>query len=335
LKKRKGDRLNGRGKILLISAFQAPFIESDIAILETRFIVMKQIGSGWSAFLKILYKIFAAELVFCWFASTYAFAGVFLSRLIGIPSFIVAGGVDAAKMEDIGYGIWLNPFKARLVRYAFRKATAVLAVDPSIRDKIIGLAGYDGKNIICVPCGFDTDFWKPLGPKEKIVLTVASVNDPLTWKVKGIDILLDAARRSPSVSFFIVGISSEFAARYTPPINMNFLGRIPRKDVLQYYQKAQVYCQPSRSEGLSNALCEAMACGCTPVASDVGGNPTAVGDTGILVPSSDAVRLALAIGQALGMDLSWGARARARIVALFPIQKREKDLMNILADGEL
>lgn len=295
---------------------------------------MEQIGSGITAVFKIFLKIFSADLVFCWFASTYAFVGVFLSRLVGIPSFIVAAGVDAAKMEDIGYGIWLNPFKARLVRYAFRKATAVLAVDPSIRDKIIHLAGYDGGNIVCIPCGFDTDFWKPLGPKEKIVLTVAAVNDPLTWKVKGIDIFLEVARRLPVVSFFIVGISPEFAARYNPPINVNCLGKIPREDVLQYYQRALTYCQPSRSEGLSNALCEAMACGCIPVASQVGGNPTAVGDAGLIVPPVDAVKLAVAINQALGMDASYGARARARIVALFPLQKREKDLLAILLGGE-
>jgi len=293
---------------------------------------MKQIGNGLGAAFKIIFKIFTAERVFCWFASSYAFVGVFLARFLGIPAYVVAAGVDAAKNEEIGYGIWLNPFKARLARYVYRKATTVLAVDPSISDSVIRLAEYDGKNIICLPTGYDTDFWKSLGPKEKIVLTVAAANDPLTWKVKGIDILLDAARRLPAVSFVIVGVTSDFAERYQPPINVKCIGKIARNDILPFYQRALVYCQPSRSEGLSNALCEAMACGCIPVATRIGGNPTAIGDTGLLVPPGDAVKLALAINQAFGMDVSYGARARARIVALFPWQKRETELLNILSE---
>jgi glycosyltransferase involved in cell wall biosynthesis len=331
----KGDQTTGKRKILFISAFSAPFIEDDIRILETRYDVIKQIGSGPGAFFKIFLKIFAADKVFCWFASSYSFAGVFLARLLGIHAYVVAAGVDASKNEEIGYGIWLNPFKARLVRYVFRKATTVLAVDTSIRDSIVRLAGYNGDNIVCLPTGYDTEFWKPLGPKDKIVLTVATANDPLTWKVKGIDILLETARRLPAVSFVIVGVSLEFAKQYQPTINVKFIGKITRNEVLPYYQRAYVYCQPSRSEGLSNALCEAMACGCIPVATQVGGNPTAVGDTGLLVPTGDAVKLAIAINQALEMDVSFSTLSRARIVALFPGQKRETDLLNILNEGAL
>jgi glycosyltransferase involved in cell wall biosynthesis len=255
--------------------------------------------------------------------------------MLGIQSYVVAAGVDSVKNEELGYGIWINSFKAKLVRYVFSKATKVFAVDPSIRDSIIRLAGYDGKNIVCVPTGYDTDFWRPLGPKEKIVLTVATANDPLTWKVKGIDILLETARKLPAVSFIIVGTAPEFAESYKPPINVKCVGKINRNEVLPYYQSAYVYCQPSRSEGLSNALCEAMACGCIPVATQIGGNPTAVGDTGLLIPANDPVKLALAINQALGMDASYGTRARARVVALFSWQKRENDLLNILSETSL
>jgi glycosyltransferase involved in cell wall biosynthesis len=327
--------LNNKPKILFISAFSAPFIEDDIRILEKKYKVIKQIGKGPFAFLKIICKSLLADLVFCWFGSTYAFLGVLLSRMMGMRSYVVAAGVDSAKNEEIGYGIWLNPFKAKLVRYAFCKATQVLAVDPSIRDNIIRLAGYDGKNIVCIPTGYDTEFWKPLGPKEKSVLTVAKANDPLTWKVKGIDVLFEAARRLPMVSFTIVGIAPEFADLYKPPINVKCIKKIERNDVLPYYQKQLVYCQPSRSEGLSNALCEAMACACIPVATQVGGNPTAVGDAGLLVPAGDAVKLAVAVNKALAMDFSYGIRARARIVALFPWQNRETELLDILTESEL
>jgi glycosyltransferase involved in cell wall biosynthesis len=101
-----------------------------------------------------------------------------------------------------------------------------------------------------------------------------------------------------------------------------------RYDLLPFYQSAKVYCQPSRWEGLPNALCEAMCCGCIPVATEVGGNPTAVGHTGFLVPTYNIEALTMAIQKALGADQVYGMEARARIVALFPKEKREAELLH-------
>jgi glycosyltransferase involved in cell wall biosynthesis len=50
-----------------------------------------------------------------------------------------------------------------------------------------------------------------------------------------------------------------------------------------------VFCQPSRSEGMSNALLEAMGCGLPCVATGVGGTPEVLEDgrTGYIVPSEE------------------------------------------------
>ena len=58
---------------------------------------------------------------------------------------------------------------------------------------------------------------------------------------------------------------------------------------------ADIYCQPSRSEGLGLAVLEAMAAGKPIVASAVGGIPEALGETGVLVAPDDpdALRVAL------------------------------------------
>jgi glycosyltransferase involved in cell wall biosynthesis len=55
-----------------------------------------------------------------------------------------------------------------------------------------------------------------------------------------------------------------------------------------------VFVLPSLSEGFSNSLLEAMACGCCPVASRVGGTPELVrdGDCGILFESGGVAQLA-------------------------------------------
>lgn len=48
--------------------------------------------------------------------------------------------------------------------------------------------------------------------------------------------------------------------------------------VTEWLSRMDIFVLPSRSEALSNALMEAMACGCCPVASRVGGNPELIDD---------------------------------------------------------
>jgi len=59
-------------------------------------------------------------------------------------------------------------------------------------------------------------------------------------------------------------------------------------------REIDIFVLPSLSEAFSNSLLEAMACGCTAVASHVGGNPEAVthGETGLLFEAGNAVALA-------------------------------------------
>jgi glycosyltransferase involved in cell wall biosynthesis len=70
-----------------------------------------------------------------------------------------------------------------------------------------------------------------------------------------------------------------------------------RNDVADLLRCVDVFVLPSRVEGVSNTLLEAMATGVPVVATRVGGNPELVDDevTGILVPPNDAESMASAI----------------------------------------
>jgi glycosyltransferase involved in cell wall biosynthesis len=316
--------------LLFISAFHTPFIQDDIDFLEKHFIVRKKVGHGPGAAMAIAGGAFGSDVVFCWFASVYAFIGVFLGKILGVKSIVVVGGVDVAADKELQYGIWLSPWRARLVRFALRKATQVLVVDPSLKDDAVRLAGYEGRNIRYLPTGYNPMTWKPMGEKEPEVLTIAVANDKSRLRVKGIDILVEAARRLPGMTFTIIGVDQRLSHSLSPPLNMHFLPIMARSELLPYYQRAKVYCQPSLREGLPNTLCEAMLCGCVPVGSDTGGIRTAVGDTGILVPPGDVDALVASLQQAMGVRNDAGARARARIVAMFPREKRETELLALL-----
>lgn len=70
-----------------------------------------------------------------------------------------------------------------------------------------------------------------------------------------------------------------------------------RTDVPDVMRGLDLFVLPSRAEGISNTILEAMACGLPVVATAVGGNPELVvpGDTGALVPAADDRALADAI----------------------------------------
>jgi len=72
-----------------------------------------------------------------------------------------------------------------------------------------------------------------------------------------------------------------------------------RSDVAQLLPQFDVFALPSQAEGISNTLLEAMACGCAPVATDVGGNPELVeeGANGLLVSPQDSNALAAALAR--------------------------------------
>jgi glycosyltransferase involved in cell wall biosynthesis len=78
---------------------------------------------------------------------------------------------------------------------------------------------------------------------------------------------------------------------------------------LPFYRLAALAALPSRIEGLSQALLEAMALGLPVLASEAGGNSDLVtsGETGLLVPPLDPVAWALALDRVLG-DAAFRAR---------------------------
>ncbi len=119
--------------------------------------------------------------------------------------------------------------------------------------------------------------------------------------VKGTDLFIRAAeitcREFPRAVFLIIGEVGDrnYVKQLQGLIRTRSLGEnvifVGRSDnVFQLLKLCNVFCLLSRSEGFSNALLEAMACGVPCVATRVGGNPEAVEDgrTGFLVPSENA-----------------------------------------------
>ena len=324
--------LSSQPHILFVSTFHTPFIDDDLKVLSEDNHLTVCVGHGPSQVFNMLLGVLHAQFVFCWFASVYAAIATLAAGLLGKKSVIVIGGVDVAKEKEFDYGLWISPWKSALARRAIKKAAHVLVVDQSLKDEILQRVKYKGENIEVLPTGFDPEFWQPSGPKEPVVVTVAAVQNDGRFKIKGIDILFEVARRLPQTNFVLIGFNDERIGIHVPPTNLKVLPILSQSELLKYYQRAKVYCQPSLREGLSNTLCEAMLCGCVPVATNVGGSAQAVGENGLIVQPNDAGALARAVEQALQMPESIGARARERIVRLFPKQRRERRLKELIRE---
>jgi glycosyltransferase involved in cell wall biosynthesis len=127
--------------------------------------------------------------------------------------------------------------------------------------------------------------------------------------IKGHDVLVDAApevlRRFPDARFELIGggplagiLRAALASRGLSDA-FHLAGH--SDEVAARLAEAAVCVLPSRSEGLPNALLEAMAAGVPVVATNVGGTPEIVQDgrTGLLVPPGDPAALAAGITRVL------------------------------------
>lgn len=111
---------------------------------------------------------------------------------------------------------------------------------------------------------------------------------------KGVDIALEACRSLQSaglaVRLQLVGDGEpDYLAslrRQAEGLDVQWLGSRPPDEVLAMLRKADFFLFPTFhfGEGQSNALTEAMACGCVPIASDHGFNASVIGPAGVTLP---------------------------------------------------
>lgn len=83
-----------------------------------------------------------------------------------------------------------------------------------------------------------------------------------TIKRKGLETFVKSARYLSNIKFVLIGSHLDDSIKYLrsiAPSNVEFTGFVSDEELLKWYQRAKVYCQLSRYEGLPNALCEALS----------------------------------------------------------------------------
>lgn len=325
-------------RVLVVRSHDAPMISVDIELLRRRHEVRvvdaplvkhRPIQSAVSIARLALLAAWA-DVIFVWFADLHAYFAVRLGRLLSRPSVVVIGGYEVADHPEIGYGLFADPVMAPYVASVLRQADRILAVDDGLLR--------DGERHLnerlptwrVVPTGYDPVRFSPSGAKEEMVLTVFGGDDIGRARLKGVDTFIGAASRLPALKFVVIGVRGEAEAwlRQQAPPNVELLPLIEQERLIDYFRRAKVYAQLSLREGLPNAVCEAMLCECVPVGTPVQGIETAMGPIGFYTPVGDPAACADAIAQA--MESGQGPAARARIAALFPLERRATGLLELI-----
>jgi len=258
-----------------------------------------------------------------------------------------AGLVGRAVAHLLGIGVLYTPhgtswqYTGRVIgrlqltlERAFRRVTNVLlCVCPEEADAFVHEVGFQPARVRIVRNGVrvpDPDRLRVLREDTRSRLGIAPDG---VWAVfvgrltheKGLDVLLRGlAARDVIDGLVVVGAGPERArleaAAADAKAPVRFVGY--HEDVSPFLAAADVFVQPSRSEGLPFSLLEAMAHGLPVVCSSVGGMRSAVGECGRPVPADDAGAFTESLAQIAGDEAlrrALGAAARARAVRDFSV----------------
>ena len=311
---------NKKLRILFIYRSWSSFVKDDYEIISKHFEVKKLQWRGKRDIFKMAVCVLKSDLTFSWFAEDHTAVAVFFSKLFRKKSIAVVGGGDAAYIPEINYGAFtLGWHKRMLTKFALKHADILLPVSKFTKNEILKKVRPKGK-IIVVYNGVDTNMFKSNEKKERIIVTIGS-----KIKLKGIDTFIQVVEILKNMQFILIGANDLKSSK-----NLISTGKIPHKKVSEWLQKAKVYCQLSYIESFGVGVAEAMASGCIPVVTRKGALPEVVGDCGFYVPYGDEKATAEAIKKALDAPEELGKKARERIIKMFPLEKREKELVRII-----
>jgi len=190
-----------------------------------------------------------------------------------------------------------------------RRLSRVVAISEEINGELLA-HGFAPNRIAHIPNGVDVRRFAPAQDPDLARRQVGLGSETVLFlgrldSQKGLETALTAwarvAAKRPSAQLVFAGDGPARNALETQARGAGFGEQVrflgTRSDPGRLLQASQLFLLPSKSEGISNALLEAMATGVACVASRVGGNCEVLehGVSGLLVPPGDAAALADAV----------------------------------------
>jgi len=216
------------------------------------------------------------------------------------------------------------------LKWTLENAAAVHCVSKDIRGEA-GKYGFNEEKSFIIPPAVDPDFFIPQDKKESNRSCKLITTGSLIWR-KGYEYLLLSLK-----SLITQGIDAELEILGIGPMQQNILfaiedlglgnrvhlhGRLAPHQVVAKLQIADVFVLASLSEGISNAVLEAMSCGLPIVTTETGGMREAVTDgvEGFVVSMREPEAMAGALAKLAAdphLRTSMGDAGRKRVLVDF------------------
>jgi colanic acid/amylovoran biosynthesis glycosyltransferase len=255
---------------------------------------------------------FQPDLVHAHFATDPAATARSIAGGRGLPFTFTAHGYDVYRRPPADFADRASA------------AASVVTVSDANRRYLSERFGVAAARVHVIPCGIDTDWFRPGQPDREppLVVCVARLRE-----VKQLDLLIRACAlvrdRGTAFRCVIVGEGPERAKleelRAAVALDglVDMPGAAEQRQVRAWWRRASVAVLSSRSEGMPVSLMEAAACGVPAVAPGVGGIPELIShdETGFVTPTGDCEVMAAALNELLvnaPLRLRMRAAARAR-----------------------
>jgi glycosyltransferase involved in cell wall biosynthesis len=228
--------------------------------------------------------------------------------LLGIPVARSCPGVIALSSQRY-YMDLVPPKYKQMLLLTHRMAHGIVANCEEMKRHLTADYDYPADRIQVCYNGIDTARFSPQ-PRQADDLVIGTVG--VLRPEKNLGLLLEAFARvqslRPGMKLVIVGSGPERERLVARSVELGISSRCTFEpttaDVPAFMRAIDIFVHPSLSEGLPNAVMEAMACGCAVIASRVGGCAELIehGRTGLLVPPGDLEALTACLASAIGDD---------------------------------
>jgi D-inositol-3-phosphate glycosyltransferase len=275
-------------------------------------------------------------------------AAVAAGRVVGAPIVQTFHALGAVKRRHQGAADTSPPGRLRLERAVMRQADRIAA---TCSDEVFELVrlGADRRRISVVPCGVDTETFRPDGPRELAARPRIVCAGRLVPR-KGVDDVIRAMAHLPGAELVIAGgppperLASDPEARRLGQLaeelgvagRVDIRGGMSREGVAALLRSADaVTCCPWY-EPFGIVPLEAMACGVPVVAASVGGLIDTVvdGETGLHVPPRSPDRIAGALATLLDdgrLRRRLGDEGHRRVTQRFTWDRVAADTLEVYA----
>lgn len=272
-----------------------------------------------------------------WFANFHSVLPTLFCKLLKKKSIIILGGSDVNDVNEIGYGASKTKLMKSAIAMSIKNSSLLLPVSKAM---LPVLQKKYGKKILAkvthLPTGYDKDRWIIKDLNRTQILTVASFSARETYLVKGLDRFVAIAKACPEIDFVIVGARNKASELIEDcPSNLTIKGLMTRDQLVEEYNQSSIYLQLSRSEGLPNAVCEAMLSGCYPIGTSVGGVPDLIQNHGSVLSSPfDILESVEVIKQVFSSNSINRNAIRDHIVKHYSIKQRRIALQSMIGSRQ-